>query len=211
VISDLFITFFLVAAFNPAAPAPSEAEVLPNDKVTVTRSATKPGGTETVSGRYSSVTVYFSSGSLEIVPAAGKPRRVAIKRGDAVFQTAEARVVKNIGKSDVAFARIDFLGSGNPEMWGAAGLSPNYTMLLENQYARVYHIRIPAGAREPQHSHKDRVVVCLSGAELSHLLPDGRDEPSTLRTGEIAWRRGGTHIGRNLGKTDLWVIAVEPK
>ena len=30
-------------------------------------------------------------------------------------------------------------------------------------------------------------------------------------TGEIAWRRGGTHIGHNLGKTDLWVIAVEPK
>jgi predicted metal-dependent enzyme (double-stranded beta helix superfamily) len=82
---------------------------------------------------------------------------------------------------------------------------------LENQYTRVYDIRIPAGMREPQHNHKHRVVVCLSGAELSHLLPDGRDEPSNLKTGEIAWRRGGTHIGRNLGKTDLWVIAVEPK
>lgn len=209
--TDLFITFFLLAPFNPAAPALSETEALRNDKVTVTRSTTKPGGTKTMSGQYSSVTVYFSSGSLEIIPAAGKPRRVTVKRGDVVFQTAEARVVRNIGSSDVAFARIDFLGSGNPEMWGNAGLSPNYTMPLENQYTQAYDIRIPAGMREPQHSYKDRVVVCLSGAELSHLLPDGRDEPSTLKTGEIAWRRGGTHIGRNPGKTDLWVIAVEPK
>jgi len=75
----------------------------------------------------------------------------------------------------------------------------------------VYDIRIPAGVREPQHSHRDRVVICLSGAKLSHLLPDGRQEPSTLETGESTWRRGGTHVGQNLGTTDLWVIAVEPK
>jgi quercetin dioxygenase-like cupin family protein len=90
-------------------------------------------------------------------------------------------------------------------------LSPHYKLLFENQYTRVYDIRISAGAREPQHSHHDRVVVCLSGATLRHLMPDGRVEPSTLKTGETAWRRGGTHIGENFGKTDLWVVAVEPK
>jgi hypothetical protein len=42
-------------------------------------------------------------------------------------------------------------------------------------------------------------------------MPDGRRETSTLKTGEIAWRRGATHIGHNPGKTDLWVIAIEPK
>jgi hypothetical protein len=82
---------------------------------------------------------------------------------------------------------------------------------VENRYARVYDIRIPAHTNEPQHTHHDRVVVCLSGAKLEHLYPDGRKEPSTLSTGEVAWRRGGTHIGQNLGDTDLWVIAVEPK
>jgi hypothetical protein len=40
---------------------------------------------------------------------------------------------------------------------------------------------------------------------------DRAKEPSTLKTGEIAWRAGGTHVGHNLGKTDLWVIAIEPK
>jgi hypothetical protein len=54
-------------------------------------------------------------------------------------------------------------------------------------------------------------VVCLSGAQLEHILPDGEKQPSTLETGEVVWRLGATHIGHNMGRTDLWVIAIEPK
>jgi hypothetical protein len=61
------------------------------------------------------------------------------------------------------------------------------------------------------HSHHERVVICLSGASLEHVLPDGRKQPSTLETGQIAWRLGGAHQGHNMGTTNLWVIAVEPK
>jgi hypothetical protein len=43
------------------------------------------------------------------------------------------------------------------------------------------------------------------------LLENQYGQPSTLKTGEVVWRLGGTHIGHNLGHTDLWVIAVEPK
>jgi len=71
--------------------------------------------------------------------------------------------------------------------------------------------KIPAQTREPQHTHHDRVVVSLSGAELEHILPNGKIQPSTLKTGEVVWRLGGTHIGHNMGQTDLWVIAIEPK
>jgi quercetin dioxygenase-like cupin family protein len=131
--------------------------------------------------------------------------------GNVSFEPARERTLKNAGASPLRFVRIDFRGTGLPDVWGASGLSPHYKVLLDNQYARVYDIRIPAGTREPRHTHKARVVVCLSGADLRHLMPDGREEPSTLRTGEIAWRPGGTHIGQNIGKTDLWAIAIEPK
>ena len=103
------------------------------------------------------------------------------------------------------------LSAGTPDTWGMTGLSPNYVMLLENQYARAYDIKIPAQTFEPQHTHHDRVVVSLSGAELEHILPDKTIQPSTLKTGEVVWRLGATHIGHNLGQTNLWVIAVEPK
>jgi hypothetical protein len=96
-------------------------------------------------------------------------------------------------------------------MWGMTGLAPNYKMLVEDRYARAYDIKIPAQTFEPQHTHHDRVVVSLSGAELEHILPDGTKQPSTLKTGEVVWRLGATHIGHNLGHTDLWVIAIEPK
>jgi hypothetical protein len=107
--------------------------------------------------------------------------------------------------------RTEYLGKGDSKTWGKAGLAPDYKLLLENQYGRVYDIRMAAGKSEPLHSHHDRVVICLSGAELEHEMPDGRRESSTLKTGEIAWRHATTHIGHNLGKTDLWAIAIEPK
>jgi hypothetical protein len=54
-------------------------------------------------------------------------------------------------------------------------------------------------------------VVCLEGAELEHILPSGEHQPSSLKSGEIGWRPAATHIGHNMGHTDLWVLAIEPK
>jgi len=182
-----------------------------NDRVVVTDETLRPGETATWRGDHPSEVVYFTDGSIEIPEGAGRAARAAVKRGESVFEIARTRTVRNAGSADLHYARIEFLGKGLAETWGTTGLSPNYKLLFENPYTRVYEIRIPAGTREPQHTHHDRVVVCLSGAQLKHLMPDGREESSTLKSGEIAWRQGGTHIGQNLGKTDLWVIAVEPK
>jgi hypothetical protein len=184
-----------------ALTAAAQTEKLRNDRVVVTEDRIAPGHRLTWGGLHF-VTVCLTPGTIE---AAGKIRKV--NAGEVV----SGDTIHNAGASEIRLAHIVFLGPGIEETWGAAGLSPNYKVLLENRFTRVYDIRITAGAREPQHTHHDRVVVCLSGAQLEHLMPDGRVEPSTLATGEIAWRRGGTHIGHNLGKTDLWVIAVEPK
>ena len=193
------------------ASAAVQTEKLRNEKVAAFDCTLRPGETQPLNGTQPSVTVYFQGGSLEIAPEGGKPQKVTVKPGDTVFRPAQAGIVKNAGASEIHFARVDFLGSGGSETWGTTGLAPNYKLLFENPYTRVYDIRIPAGTNEPQHTHKNRVVVCLSGAQLRHLLPDGREEPSTLQTGEITWRLGATHIGQNLGTTDLWVIAIEPK
>jgi hypothetical protein len=128
-----------------------------------------------------------------------------------VFQPADVGTIVNAGSLPLHFVRIEFLMAGSQETWGMSGLSPHYKMLLENQYARAYDIKIPAHTFEPQHTHHDRVVVSLSGAKLEHILPSGQIQPSTLKTGEVVWRLGATHVGHNLGDTDLWVIAVEPK
>jgi oxalate decarboxylase/phosphoglucose isomerase-like protein (cupin superfamily) len=202
----------LLAGIMTAAPV-VHTQKFRNEKVDVVEGVIQPGETEALHGHPASVAVYFEGGTIEVTAEGGKPRQMAPRRGDVVFRPPQRHIVKNAGAAEVRSVRIDFLTDGAPQApaWGAAGLSPNYKLLFENRYARAYDIHIPAGTKEPQHTHKDRVVVCLSGAELEHIFPDGRTEVSTLKTGEVAWRRGGTHIGHNLGKTDLWVIAIEPK
>jgi len=207
---ELAAITMVTLAYLLAAPAPA-AEKLRNDKVVAMEFTLNPGEAVYVEGRRPAVTVYFDSGSLEFTPRGGRGANAGVRRGEVVFHPAQAGEIRNRGSSELKFVRTEFLTEGGSETWGAAGLSPNYRLLIENQYTRAYDIKIPAGTREPQHTHKARVVVCLSGATLKHLMPDGREEPSTLKTGEVAWRPGGTHIGQNLGATDLWVIAIEPK
>jgi hypothetical protein len=194
-----------------AVAAGAQVERVRNDKVLVVEERLAPGEAESLTGDFPSVVVYLDGGSIELTPAGGKSQTETVKRGEAVFQLPQAGTLRNVGASQLRIVRITYLGRGGGETWGTAGLAPHYSLLFENQYGRVYDIRIAAGTSEPLHSHHDRVVVCLSGAKLMHEMPDGRREPSTLETGDVAWRRGGTHIGHNVGQTDLWVIAIEPK
>ena len=202
----------LLAISSPLLAAGStHVEEIRNDRVIVTEYTLAPGDSIAIEGRLPEARVYFADGAFEVTPQGGTPRSLTVKRGDVVFNMPQARTVRNAGSSEAHFFRVEFPGKGSQDSWGTTGLSPNYKMLFENAYARAYDIRIPAGARGPQHTHHDRVVVCLNGAEVEHLFPDGHKEPSTLKTGEVAFRAGSTHIGRNIGRTDLWVIAIEPK
>ena len=195
----------------PVAFAATSVETIRNPKVLVTEVTLAPGESEPAPDVHPSMIVYMTAGTV----LHGTVRNERVPRpmdeGEVAFFDAGAQPVHNAGPMPLHFVRIDFLTDGSPETWGKAGLAPAYLMLAENQYARAYDIRILPHTFEPQHTHHDRVVVCLSGAELEHILPDGTHQPSTLKTGEIVWRLGATHVGHNLGTTDLWVIAVEPK
>lgn len=195
-----------------AAPLVAEtAEVLRNDKVVVTEETLTPGQQETLDGKHASVAVYLAGDDAHIRFANGKTRHEAIVRGETVNEPAETGTLTNTGKTALKLVRVEFLTAGNKEVWGRSGLAPNYQMIFENEHSRVYDIRIAAQKWEPEHTHHDRVVVCLSGAQLEHVLADGSKQASTLKTDEVAWRLGQTHKGHNLGDTNLWVVAIEPK
>jgi quercetin dioxygenase-like cupin family protein len=201
----------LVVALATVALRGGTTPVVSNDLVTVFEHTVAPGELVPLPSGRPAVVVYLDDGAV----GSGAPTAAAagrrVQRGDAVFSPAGATPLRNRGDGPLRVVITGVSTDGGTETWGTAGLAPHYRLLFENRFARVYDIRIPAGTSEPQHSHHDRIVICLSGAELRHEMPEGRKETSTLRTGEIAWRRGGTHIGHNLGKTDLWVIAIEPK
>jgi hypothetical protein len=143
------------------------------------------------------------------VQSGTEPRQVG--RGQVVSFVGTISAIRNMGKTPLHFVRIEFLTNGKDETWGQTGLLPNYTVLHEDRYGRTYEIKVPAGTHEPQHTHHARAMVALQGAEMEHVLPDGTKQLATLKTGEIGWREAATHTGYNLGTTELWEIAVEPK
>jgi hypothetical protein len=187
------------------------AEVFRNDKVIVTEEALAPSEQEQVPGAHASLAVVLSGEKIRIKAADGAVQSRPVKRGDTINEPALAETWTNEGHTSLRLVRVEFLTAGSDETWGMTGLALNYKLLFEDRYSRTYDIRIAAHAWEPQHTHHARVVVCLSGAQLEHVLPDGSVQPSPLKTDEVAWRLGQTHKGHNLGDTDLWVIAVEPK
>ena len=204
---------FILALGMAGMAAASSTEKLRNEKVVSTEYLLKAGETTTVGGE-TAVAVYLDDGGIEITRRGSVGKTVQkrmVQRGRVEFESSLVGELRNVGPNDLRFVRTVFRTGGLNETWGEAGLAPNYKILLESQYARVYEIKIEAGAREPHHTHHARVVICLSGAILKHVMPDGREEASTLETGDVVWRPASTHVGENLGKTDLWVIAIEPK
>jgi hypothetical protein len=195
----------------PAAMATSSQEKIQNNKVVVTELSLSPGDGVSIPGKHAGMVVFLDAGTAAFVGALGSPRPQPVERGQILALDTPGETIRNSGSQTLNVVRVEFLTPGLQQTWSMAGLSPHYTMIVENRYARAYNIKIPAQSFEPQHTHHDRVVICLSGAELEHILPDGSKQPSTLKTGEIAWRLGATHIGHNMGHTDLWVIAIEPK
>jgi hypothetical protein len=203
-----------VTAMLLAASAPLWAkgeEKLTNAKVRVVEYKLAPGEKVALAPEHPSVMVVVAGGKAELGFDRGSAQGAELKRGMAVAKAAGWNALANTGSTPVDLVRIEFLTSGLDEMWGMNGLPPAYKVLVDNRYNRSYEIRIPASDFEPQHTHHDRVVVCLDGAMLEHIYPDGTKKPSTLHSGEVTWRLGETHTGHNMGKTDLWVIAVEPK
>jgi hypothetical protein len=201
--------FALWMAAGPLFAA--STEVLRNEKVEVTEVSLKPGEQAPLLAHHASVVVYLAGDEAQVRLADGTKRKLTIERGKTLDEAARAGMLINTGNEALRLVRVEFLTPGSRAMWGTTGLPPNYGVIFEDEHSRTYNIRVPAHAWEPQHTHHDRVVVCLSGARLEHVLPDGRVVPSTLKTGEVDWRLGQTHKGHNLGDTDLWVVAIEPK
>jgi len=206
-----FLGIALSLAALPSLSAASSVQKISNRRVIVTEETLAPGEVASLPSARPNVIVYFTGDQVEVVPASGKGAKEAVRRGKTAFEPAGTKSLKNVGSSQLKYVRIEFLTSGKQETWGKTGLPSNYKILVENRYVRAYDIRIAPHSYEPRHTHRDRVVISLSGATLEHVLPNGQKQPVNLRAGEIVWSLEATHVGHNMGSTELWVICVEPK
>lgn len=82
---------------------------------------------------------------------------------------------------------------------------------FENDQIRVLRSRYAPHQAMPMHSHPGRVVILLTDANRVSTTPDGVAHPAVGKSGEVAWRDGGTHALQNLGDTPMETIEIEVK
>ena len=89
-------------------------------------------------------------------------------------------------------------------------------VVFENEQTRVIEYRTN-GAKDAcgigVHSHPDHLYIMLTDAKLRTVLPDGKEELSDAKAGEVGWEAAGTHrcesmAGNHVG---LYVIEIKDK
>ncbi len=93
-----------------------------------------------------------------------------------------------------------------------AGPSSTQKVLLENEFVRVFEIRVPPGVFEPKHSHARGVTIALSDySNEAKSFPDGKVSGGPVKFGDVRWAEPVTHEARNTGATEQHVIRIELK
>jgi beta-alanine degradation protein BauB len=89
-------------------------------------------------------------------------------------------------------------------------ISPQYyTVVLDSNHVRVLEYRLPAGRKEPMHSHPAYVVYFFQAAKLRAIYPDGHSSESLVTPGETLYREALSHSIENIGDTELHALLVE--
>jgi beta-alanine degradation protein BauB len=89
-------------------------------------------------------------------------------------------------------------------------ISPRYyTVLVDSNHVRVLEYRLPAGRREPMHSHPAYVVYFFQAAKLRATYPDGHSSESVVTPGETLYREALSHSIENIGDTEVHALLVE--
>jgi quercetin dioxygenase-like cupin family protein len=86
-----------------------------------------------------------------------------------------------------------------------------YTLVMENDRARVFDVRFKPGQKTVMHGHPDHVVYVLSDYTLSLKLPDGSTKQVPLKAGQAIWMDAGQHAAENIGKTEGHALVIELK
>jgi hypothetical protein len=177
------------------AEGATEAERIRNDRVVVIEYSLGSGELLVVDAMRPAVTVYLDEGKLILASETSGSETRQVHRGEAAFSPPGAETIRNSNSSAMRFVRIEFAGAGSGAVLGKSNLPSESRVLLENIYARVSDVRVPAG-HAAWESGRDRVEICLSGCADSAA---------------IVWRPAGEGKGDAPRENERRAIEVEPK
>jgi beta-alanine degradation protein BauB len=86
-----------------------------------------------------------------------------------------------------------------------------YSLVLENEYARVLRYHDEAGAQTHPHHHRQFVLVVLAPFRRRLTFAGGVTMERDFRAGQAIWMPEQTHAGENIGTTPTDVLLIEVK
>ena len=98
--------------------------------------------------------------------------------------------------------------------WIAASLSLAHAeqkLIIENEFVRVFDIRVSPGVFEPMHSHARGITIALSDYSNETTDSNGKVSRGQSKLGDVRWAEAVTHTARNTGTTEQRVIRIELK
>ena len=92
-------------------------------------------------------------------------------------------------------------------------VSPDkFKVLLENEHARVVEYMLDPGERDEWHTHPPKASYVVSGGTIRITLADGSSFDSEEKAGTATWMNAlPRHFARNVGRTSVRIVLVEPK
>jgi mannose-6-phosphate isomerase-like protein (cupin superfamily) len=92
-------------------------------------------------------------------------------------------------------------------------LAPDERVKIDNDAVRVLSVVDEPHSPSRVHGHElNRVMIYLSGGDLTVRYQDGRTDAQHWKAGEVAWSpAGGLHTSENVGAKPLHIVEVELK
>jgi quercetin dioxygenase-like cupin family protein len=169
------------------------------------------------------VVVSLTPNHVLLTRSDGTTSETRTEAGAIAWSEPAVRSVLNLGSpvENIVVELKQTVGPGKPLTNPPAALpfgylnEPRHKWVLENQYVRVYDVRIPPGETTTFHRHAyDQVSVYVSGGLVS-VQSDGQPwgQPATIEPRGISFSADAakpiTHRVRNDGKTEYHVVLVQ--
>ena len=222
----LLLVSSAITAQDIVALAPDKAKVEYEDaRVRVVRLKLAPHDLLPMHDRPARVVISLTPNDVLTTRPDGTPRPVRTAAGSVAWSEPARRSVENLD-APLENVIVEIKTATEPAKTLAAPPEPRpegyldeplHHWLFENQYVRVYDVRVPAGATTGFHKHAyDTVFVQVNEEFSSEQLQGGEwKKPERYPAGEVAFsadsKKMRVHRVRNEGNAEFHVIAVQLK
>ncbi len=222
----LFLSSVSVAQ-DLVSVAPKNAKIeFENARVRVVRLKMAPHESLPMHDRPARVVIALAANDVKITGPDGKPRMLHVPAGNIGWGApTHGRSVETLDKGfenvivEMKTAKEPakaLAAPPDPRPPGYLG-EPLHHWLFENQYVRVYDVRVPAGATTLYHKHAyDTVFVQITDEFASEQPQSGTwTKPERHTAGEVSFsadsKKVRVHRVRNEANSEFHVIAVQLK